>query len=212
MARRVSARSVRLISAVSGGSAGAMNVMAASANCGPPLDPASPHDFDANAASRESSLHAAGWGLVFKDSATHHRAIFLQPIRRSRLRARGRLEAGGSAEAAVPGRIAAAGVVAHATCRSSCAPVSSTTRWPPRPASRCCFQPSRCHEPLQPFDFLRTISGTRCAGLHRGAVVGRLSVRLTRDARGRRRSQERVYAPRGWRLFRQLRGQHAVAA
>ena len=44
-----------------------MNVMAASADCGPPLDPASPHDFDANAASRESSLHAAGWGLVFKD-------------------------------------------------------------------------------------------------------------------------------------------------
>jgi len=72
--------SVRLISAVSGGSAGAMNVMAASANCGPPLDPAARHDFDANAASRESSLHAAGWGLVFKDLPRTIAPFFSSPV------------------------------------------------------------------------------------------------------------------------------------
>ncbi len=59
--------SVRLISAVSGGAVGTMNVLAASPDCGPPLDTATPQQFDANSASRESSLHAAGWGLVFKD-------------------------------------------------------------------------------------------------------------------------------------------------
>jgi hypothetical protein len=55
---------LRVISAVSGGSAGAMNFIAGVPECGPPaLDPA----FDPNLASQESSLHAIGWGLVFKD-------------------------------------------------------------------------------------------------------------------------------------------------
>ena len=58
---------VRMISAVSGGSVGAMNVMASWSGCGPPLDLTEASGFDANAASRESSLHAVGWGLVFKD-------------------------------------------------------------------------------------------------------------------------------------------------
>jgi hypothetical protein len=58
---------VRMISAVSGGSVGTMNVMASWPDCGPPLAGTEEGGFDANAASRESSLHAVGWGLVFKD-------------------------------------------------------------------------------------------------------------------------------------------------
>jgi hypothetical protein len=55
---------LRLISAVSGGSVGAMYVLAGLPGCGPPgRDPA----FDPAAAAAESSLHAVGWGLVFKD-------------------------------------------------------------------------------------------------------------------------------------------------
>jgi hypothetical protein len=63
------ASNLRLISAVSGGAVGAMNVLAADPDCGPPrtVDEARPPAFDPDAASRESSLHAAGWGLVFKD-------------------------------------------------------------------------------------------------------------------------------------------------
>ena len=59
---------VRFISAVSGGSVGAMNFLAFSPDCGPAVDPG-PHDdtFDANTASEASSLHAVGRGLVFKD-------------------------------------------------------------------------------------------------------------------------------------------------
>lgn len=58
---------VRVISAVSGGSVGSMNVLASWPECGPALDPREAQGFDPNAASRESSLHAVGWGLVFKD-------------------------------------------------------------------------------------------------------------------------------------------------
>lgn len=61
---------VRLISSVSGGSVGTMNVLASWPGCGPALteeEKARPVGFDANVASRESSLHAVGWGLVFKD-------------------------------------------------------------------------------------------------------------------------------------------------
>ncbi|HWI16203.1 MAG TPA: hypothetical protein VNT81_00540 [Vicinamibacterales bacterium] len=58
---------VRLISSVSGGSVGVMNVLASWPDCGPPLLAGEKDGFDAVAASRESSLHAVGWGLVFKD-------------------------------------------------------------------------------------------------------------------------------------------------
>ncbi len=58
---------VRVISAVSGGSVGTMNVVASWPECGPSLEASEVQGFDANAASRESSLHAVGWGLVFKD-------------------------------------------------------------------------------------------------------------------------------------------------
>ena len=59
---------VRFISAVSGGSVGAMNVLAFTPACGPRIIP-SPHAdvLDANRASEASSLHAVGRGLVFKD-------------------------------------------------------------------------------------------------------------------------------------------------
>jgi Patatin-like phospholipase len=57
---------LRLISAVSGGSVGAMNFLASVAPCGPALAPAAA-TFDPDRASQESSLHAVGWGLVFKD-------------------------------------------------------------------------------------------------------------------------------------------------
>lgn len=57
---------LRLISAVSGGSVGTMNALADWAGCGPPIA-AGHRDFDPNVASQESSLHAVGWGLVFKD-------------------------------------------------------------------------------------------------------------------------------------------------
>ena len=70
---------VRMISAVSGGSVGAMNVMAAWPACGPPLDLTEPGGFDANAASRESSLHAVGWGLVFKDLPRTFAPLFSSP-------------------------------------------------------------------------------------------------------------------------------------
>ena len=71
---------VRLISAVSGGSVGAMNVMASWPECGPPLELTEPGGFDANAASRESSLHAVGWGLVFKDLPRTVAPIFSSPL------------------------------------------------------------------------------------------------------------------------------------
>ena len=59
---------LRFISAVSGGSVGAMNVLAYTPDCGPTVA-SSPNDqtFDAETASQASSLHAAGRGLVFKD-------------------------------------------------------------------------------------------------------------------------------------------------
>ncbi len=59
---------LRFISAVSGGSVGAMNVLAYTPDCGPAVAP-NPNDqtFDAETASQASSLHAAGRGLVFKD-------------------------------------------------------------------------------------------------------------------------------------------------
>jgi hypothetical protein len=60
--------SVRLVSAVSGGSVGTMNLLASWPNCGPTINPSQPPPaFDPNAVSRESSLHAVGWGLAFKD-------------------------------------------------------------------------------------------------------------------------------------------------
>ena len=71
---------VRMISAVSGGSVGAMNVMASWQDCGPPLDLTEPGGFDANAASRESSLHAVGWGLVFKDLPRTVAPFFSSPL------------------------------------------------------------------------------------------------------------------------------------
>jgi hypothetical protein len=71
---------VRMISAVSGGSVGSMNVMASWPECGPPLDLTEPGGFDANAASRESSLHAVGWGLVFKDLPRTFAPIFSSPL------------------------------------------------------------------------------------------------------------------------------------
>lgn len=58
--------SLRVVSAVSGGSVGAMNLLASWEGCGPDTPPRD-QSFDANDASRESSLHAAGWGLVFED-------------------------------------------------------------------------------------------------------------------------------------------------
>jgi hypothetical protein len=59
---------LRFVSAVSGGSVGTMNVLASFAECGPPLRrPQSMASFEPNSASQESSLHAIGWGLVFKD-------------------------------------------------------------------------------------------------------------------------------------------------
>jgi hypothetical protein len=57
---------LRVISAVSGGSAGTMNFLAALPDCGP-LEPARDPAFTPDQASQESSLHAIGWGLVFKD-------------------------------------------------------------------------------------------------------------------------------------------------
>ena len=71
---------VRMISAVSGGSVGTMNVMASWADCGPPLDLTEAGAFDANAASRESSLHAVGWGLVFKDLPRTFVPMFSSPL------------------------------------------------------------------------------------------------------------------------------------
>jgi hypothetical protein len=71
---------VRMISAVSGGSVGTMNVMAAWRDCGPPLDLTEAGAFDANAASRESSLHAVGWGLVFKDLPRTVAPFFSSPL------------------------------------------------------------------------------------------------------------------------------------
>ena len=59
---------VRFISAVSGGSVGAMNFLAFTPDCGPAVDSGTLDvQFDANTASEASSLHAVGRGLVFKD-------------------------------------------------------------------------------------------------------------------------------------------------
>ena len=71
---------VRMISAVSGGSVGTMNVIASWPDCGPPLDLTEAGGFDANAASRESSLHAVGWGLVFKDLPRTFVPFFSSPL------------------------------------------------------------------------------------------------------------------------------------
>jgi hypothetical protein len=70
---------VRLVSAVSGGSVGTMNLLASWPQCGPPVAAPPPITFDANAASAESSLHAVGWGLVFKDLPRSVLPIFSNP-------------------------------------------------------------------------------------------------------------------------------------
>src|SRR4029079_12062737 len=67
-------------SAVSGGSVGTMNLLASWRNCGPAIDSTSAAPtFDANAASSESSLHAVGWGLAFKDLPRSVLPIFSNP-------------------------------------------------------------------------------------------------------------------------------------
>jgi hypothetical protein len=60
------ARSVRLISAVSGGSVGAMYYVTSHRECGPAgIDPGTERSPVDNAMA--SSLHAVGWGFVFRD-------------------------------------------------------------------------------------------------------------------------------------------------
>ena len=69
---------LRVISAVSGGSAGVMNFLAALPECGP-TPPTSGNAFDPDLASQESSLHAVGWGLVFKDLPRTIAPVFSNP-------------------------------------------------------------------------------------------------------------------------------------
>jgi hypothetical protein len=69
---------LRVISAVSGGSAGTMNFLAGLPDCGP-LAPAPDPSFKPDLASQESSLHAVGWGLVFKDLPRTIAPIFSSP-------------------------------------------------------------------------------------------------------------------------------------
>jgi hypothetical protein len=77
---------VRLISAVSGGSVGTMNVIASWPECGPPVPSQDAQGqtaskrFDPNVASRESSLHAVGWGLLFKDFPRSIAPFFSNPF------------------------------------------------------------------------------------------------------------------------------------
>ena len=77
---------VRLISAVSGGSVGTMNVISSWPECGPPQpgqdtpERAASPPFEPNAASRESSLHAVAWGLVFKDLPRSIAPFFASPL------------------------------------------------------------------------------------------------------------------------------------
>jgi hypothetical protein len=60
---------LRFISAVSGGSVGSLYAVAAMPDCGPVDQDAAnaKKPFDPNHAAQASSLHAVGWGLVFKD-------------------------------------------------------------------------------------------------------------------------------------------------
>ena len=59
---------VRLVSAVSGGSLATMNLLVSWPGCGSSAAGTVPASVvDVNVVSRESSLHAVGWGLVFKD-------------------------------------------------------------------------------------------------------------------------------------------------
>ncbi|MGH9372173.1 MAG: hypothetical protein ACRD15_11640, partial [Vicinamibacterales bacterium] len=73
---------LRFISAVSGGSVGTMNVLAGWSECGPSQGPGQVHhgNFEPNRASRESSLHAVGWGLVFKDLPRTMLPFFSSPL------------------------------------------------------------------------------------------------------------------------------------
>jgi hypothetical protein len=76
---------LRLISSVSGGSVGAMNVLASWPTCGLPREPAEEaalarEPFDAVAAASESSLHAVGWGLVYKDLPRTFLPFFSSPL------------------------------------------------------------------------------------------------------------------------------------
>ena len=76
---------LRLISAVSGGSVGAMNVLASWTTCGLPreqaeIDALAKEPFDPEAAASESSLHAVGWGLVYKDFPRTFLPFFSSPL------------------------------------------------------------------------------------------------------------------------------------
>ena len=94
---------VRFVSAVSGGSVGAMNFLAFNPDCGPAVDTGPPDDrFDANTASEASSLHAVGRGLVFKDLPRTVLPFFSTPSRGLRLAARGCVEAGSAPAETVP--------------------------------------------------------------------------------------------------------------
>lgn len=76
---------LRLISAVSGGSAGSMNMLASWDQCGPERTVEEKaalvtQPFDPLGAAGESSLHAVGWGLVFKDLPRTFLPFFLSPF------------------------------------------------------------------------------------------------------------------------------------
>ena len=142
---------LRFISAVSGGSVGAMNVLAYTPDCGPAVAP-NPNDqtFDAETASQASSLHAAGRGLVFKDLPRTLFPFFSSPFvdrgsqledawkRAPRLRKPYPDPAGTCCQAG------------DTTFRTESARGSSTTPWLPRPVSRCSSPPSDYRIPSSP--------------------------------------------------------------
>ena len=76
---------LRLISSVSGGSVGTMNVLASWTTCGLPReqvenDALAKEPFEPEAAASESSLHAVGWGLVYKDFPRTFLPFFSSPF------------------------------------------------------------------------------------------------------------------------------------
>ena len=201
---------VRFISAVSGGSVGAMNFLAFTPDCGPAVDPGTPDvQFDANTASEASSLHAVGRGLVFKDLPRTVLPFFSTPYvdRGSQLEDAWKREA--RLRKPYPDAAALLSSWRHNVAERRCPGVVFNCHGGRDGATDALCDRRAAGNP-QVVRLLRALSGPGCAGDHGGQAVVRLSLRGAGGSRRRRWREGPLHAPGRRRLLRQLWRGHAV--
>ena len=201
---------VRFISAVSGGSVGAMNFLAFTPDCGPRVDLGTPDvQLDANTASEASSLHAVGRGLVFKDLPRTVLPFFSTPYvdRGSQLEDAWKREA--RLAEAVPDAAALLSSWRHNVPRTT-VPGRGLQLHGGRDGATDALCDGGASRHSQAVRLLRALSGPGRAGDHGGQAVVRLPLRRAGGARRRRRREGPLHAPGRRRLLRQLWRGHAV--